>query len=42
MKAARFANALGSIVASRPGATPAWTLEECLERAATSPVSLNA
>jgi fructokinase len=28
-KTARFANALGSIVASRPGATPAWTVEEC-------------
>lgn len=28
---ARFANALGAIVASRPGATPEWTLTECLE-----------
>jgi fructokinase len=28
---ARFANALGAIVASRPGATPEWTLAECLE-----------
>ena len=27
---ARFANALGSIVASRPGATPAWSLDEVL------------
>lgn len=26
---ARFANALGSIVASRAGATPPWSLEEC-------------
>jgi len=33
----RFANALGSIVASRPGATPVWTLEECSILAATSP-----
>jgi fructokinase len=30
VKTARFANALGSIVASRPGATPSWTVEECL------------
>lgn len=28
---ARFANALGSIVASRPGAIPTWSLDECLE-----------
>jgi fructokinase len=34
---ARFANALGSIVASRPGATPAWTIEECFERASIAP-----
>ena len=27
---AAFANALGALVASRPGATPAWTVEECL------------
>ena len=27
---ARFANALGSIVASRSGATPHWSLDECL------------
>jgi fructokinase len=33
VKTARFANALGSIVASRAGATPAWTIEECLARA---------
>jgi fructokinase len=26
---ARFANALGALVASRPGATPQWTLSEC-------------
>lgn len=31
---ASFANGLGALVASRPGATPAWTLDECrqLER----------
>jgi fructokinase len=28
---APFANALGALVASRAGATPAWTLDECLE-----------
>jgi fructokinase len=26
---ATFANALGALVASRPGATPAWSVEEC-------------
>ena len=26
---ATFANALGALVASRPGATPTWTVEEC-------------
>jgi fructokinase len=26
---ASFANALGALVASRAGATPAWTVEEC-------------
>jgi fructokinase len=30
-KTASFANALGAIVASRPGATPNWTAEDCLE-----------
>ena len=34
LQAARFANALGSIVASRAGATPEWSLEECLQLAA--------
>lgn len=29
----RFANALGSIVASRQGATPNWSLDECLQLA---------
>ena len=29
-KAARFANGLGAIVASRPGAIPLWTMDECL------------
>lgn len=28
-RVASFANALGAIVASRPGATPAWEIEEC-------------
>lgn len=28
-KMARFANAAGAIVASRPGATPEWTLSDC-------------
>jgi fructokinase len=27
---ATFANALGALVASRPGATPPWTVEECI------------
>jgi fructokinase len=36
LQTARFANALGSIVASRAGATPDWSLEECLELAAIS------
>ena len=28
---ARFANALGALVASRAGATPDWSIQECLE-----------
>jgi len=32
-RAAAFANALGALVASRAGATPAWTVEECLSLA---------
>ena len=28
---APFANSLGALVASRAGATPAWTIDECLE-----------
>lgn len=32
-RTARFANALGSIVASRPGATPKWSMEECIQLA---------
>jgi fructokinase len=28
---AKFANALGAIVASRAGAIPAWTVDECLQ-----------
>lgn len=31
---AAFANALGALVASRAGATPAWTVDECLQRIA--------
>lgn len=30
---AQFANSLGSLVASLPGATPAWSLKECYEKA---------
>jgi fructokinase len=30
-RTACFANALGALVASRAGATPAWTVEECLQ-----------
>lgn len=29
-QSARFANALGALVASRAGATPVWSLQECL------------
>jgi len=36
LQTARFANALGSIVASRAGATPAWSLEECFQLASIS------
>jgi fructokinase len=39
-RAARFANALGALVASRAGATPAWTVEECEERVAQDASSL--
>jgi fructokinase len=28
---ARFANGLGALIASRAGATPIWTIEECLD-----------
>jgi fructokinase len=31
---AEFANALGALVASRPGATPNWTIDECLQMVA--------
>ena len=34
---ARFANALGSIVAGRAGATPPWSLSECLALAGFEP-----
>lgn len=37
LRTARFANALGSIVASRPGATPEWSIDECLQLASISP-----
>ena len=35
-----FANALGAIVASRPGATPFWTVDECLQLAASRPTTI--
>jgi fructokinase len=38
-KTASFANALGAIVASRAGATPAWTIEECLELISSSSIT---
>ena len=31
MRTARFANAVGAIVASRAGATPSWSTQECLD-----------
>jgi fructokinase len=37
LRTARLANALGSIVAGRVGATPAWSVEECLAIASISP-----
>lgn len=33
LKTARFANAVGAVVASRAGATPSWSVEECLKMA---------
>lgn len=33
----RFANAVGATIASRAGATPAWSLQECLELASIPP-----
>lgn len=36
MRITRFANALGSIIASKAGATPSWSLEECLSVASMS------
>jgi fructokinase len=36
LEAARFANTVGAIVASRSGATPLWTLEECHAMSASS------
>lgn len=33
---APFANSLGALVASRAGATPAWTLDECLDSTGSS------
>jgi len=35
-KTTTFANALGAIVASRAGATPIWTIDECMQLMATS------
>lgn len=37
LKIARYANALGSIVAARPGATPPWTIEEWSAKAESAP-----
>jgi fructokinase len=37
VETARFANALGALVASRAGATPEWTIEECLALLGTDP-----
>jgi len=31
LQTARFANALGALVAARAGATPDWTIDEVLE-----------
>lgn len=39
VQTARFANALGSVVASRAGATPQWTMQECLEIASEAPTT---
>jgi fructokinase len=36
---AAFANALGALVASRAGATPPWTIEECVQLANSSTAS---
>lgn len=42
LRTARFANAVGSIVASRAGATPVWTLQEAAQLASISLESANA
>ena len=34
-RSASFANALGALVASRAGATPLWSLDECLQLASS-------
>ncbi len=36
-KCAGFANSLGALVASRPGATPVWRMEECHALSSSSP-----
>jgi len=33
---AAFTNALGAVVASSPGATPEWTIDECVQLIASS------
>ncbi len=38
-RTATFANAMGALVASRPGATPAWTIQECTQLIEQSPGS---
>jgi fructokinase len=39
-RVASFANALGAIVAGRPGATPQWQPEECLQLRESSPAAI--
>jgi fructokinase len=40
-RTASFANALGALVASRAGATPDWTAEECLDLIAAQRANMN-
>jgi fructokinase len=36
---ARFANALGALVAGRAGATPDWSIQDCFKLLETTPQS---